>query len=52
MLIQQLKQLESGGIIICTIHPLSSPPRECAPTVIGLKLGPSMAELINWAFMR
>lgn len=52
MLIQQLRQLEEDGIIIRTIYPQVPPRVEYALTEIGIKLGPSMAELIDWAFMR
>lgn len=52
MLIQQLRQLEKDGIVTRTIYPEVPPKVEYALTEIGLSLGPSMAELIDWAFMR
>ncbi|MEM6162287.1 helix-turn-helix domain-containing protein [Erwinia sp. P6884] len=52
MLIQQLRQLEKDGIITRTIYPEVPPRVEYALTEIGIRLGPSMAELIDWAFMR
>jgi DNA-binding HxlR family transcriptional regulator len=52
MLIQQLRQLEKDGIITRTIYPEVPPRVEYTLTDIGHRLGPSMAELIEWAFIR
>ena len=52
MLIQQLKQLERDGIIARTAYPEVPPRVEYSLTEMGKALGPSMAELTEWAFMR
>lgn len=50
MLIQQLKQLEKDGIIARTVYPQVPPKVEYSLTEMGKALGPSMAELTEWAF--
>lgn len=50
MLIQQLKQLEKDGIIARTVYPQVPPRVEYSLTEMGKALGPSMAELTEWAF--
>ncbi|WP_340318394.1 winged helix-turn-helix transcriptional regulator [Rhizorhabdus argentea] len=52
MLIQQLKQLEKDGILARTVYPQVPPRVEYSLTKMGMALGPSMAELTDWAFMR
>jgi DNA-binding HxlR family transcriptional regulator len=52
MLIQQLKELEKDGIITRTIFPQVPPRVEYELSEMGAALGPAMAELIDWAFMR
>ena len=52
MLIQQLKELEKDGIVTRTVFPQVPPKVEYALSEMGIALGPSMAELIDWAFMR
>lgn len=52
MLIQQLKELEKDGIITRTVFPQVPPRVEYELSVMGIALGPAMAELIDWAFMR
>ena len=52
MLIQQLKQLEEDGIVSREVYPQVPPRVEYALTEMGKGLGPSMAELIDWAFKR
>ncbi|ASV88694.1 hxlR-like helix-turn-helix family protein (plasmid) [Ochrobactrum quorumnocens] len=52
MLIQQLKALEKDGIVTRSVYPQVPPKVEYALTDMGKALGPSMAELIDWAFMR
>ncbi|CDZ49801.1 winged helix-turn-helix transcriptional regulator [Neorhizobium galegae] len=52
MLIQQLKELEKDGIVTRTVYPQVPPKVEYALTEMGKALGPSMAELIDWAIMR
>ncbi|CDZ69901.1 Transcriptional regulator, HxlR family [Neorhizobium galegae bv. orientalis] len=52
MLIQQLKELEKDGIVTRTVYPQVPPKVEYALSDMGIALGPSMAELIDWAFMR
>lgn len=52
MLIQQLKELEKDGIVTRTVFPQVPPRVEYALSEMGIALGPSMAELIDWAFMR
>lgn len=50
MLIQQLKQLEKDGIVARTVYPQVPPRVEYSLTEMGKALGPSMAELTEWAF--
>ncbi|MDR6818943.1 DNA-binding HxlR family transcriptional regulator [Neorhizobium sp. 2083] len=52
MLIQQLKELEKDGIVTRTVYPQVPPKVEYALTEMGKALGPSMAELIDWAYKR
>lgn len=52
MLIQQLKELEKDGIVTRTVYPQVPPKVEYELTEMGKALGPSMAELIDWAYMR
>ena len=52
MLIQQLKELEKDGIVTRTVYPQVPPKVDYALTEMGKALGPSMAELIDWAYMR
>jgi DNA-binding HxlR family transcriptional regulator len=52
MLIQQLKQLEADGLVSRKVYPQVPPKVEYALTEMGVGLGPSMAELIDWAFKR
>lgn len=52
MLIQQLEELEKDGIVTRTVYPQVPPKVEYALTEMGKALGPFMAELIDWAFMR
>jgi DNA-binding HxlR family transcriptional regulator len=49
MLIQQLRQLETDGIVHRTIYPQVPPRVEYALTDLGYALGPSMQSLIEWA---
>ncbi|WP_340265869.1 winged helix-turn-helix transcriptional regulator [Sphingobium mellinum] len=51
MLIQQLKQLVKDGIVVRKVYPQVPPRVEYSLTEIGKALGPSMAELTEWAFM-
>lgn len=50
MLIQQLKQLEKDGIVARKVYPQVPPRVEYSLTEMGKALGPSMAELTEWAF--
>jgi DNA-binding HxlR family transcriptional regulator len=52
MLIQQLKQLESDGIVSRMLYPEVPPRVEYALTELGKALGPSMTALIDWALLR
>ncbi|CUX66882.1 Uncharacterized HTH-type transcriptional regulator YdeP (fragment) [Agrobacterium tumefaciens str. Kerr 14] len=52
MLIQQLKELEKDGIITRTVYAQVPPRVEYELSQMGIALGPAMAELIDWAFMR
>lgn len=52
MLIQQLKQLEKDGIVSRMLYPEVPPRVEYSLTELGKALGPSMAALIDWAFLR
>jgi DNA-binding HxlR family transcriptional regulator len=52
MLIQQLKQLETDGIVIRTVYPEVPPRVDYTLSDIGNALGPSMTALIDWAFLR
>lgn len=52
MLIQQLKQLEADGIVSREVYPQVPPKVEYTLTEMGIALGPSIAELIDWAFKR
>ena len=52
MLIQQLKQLEADGIVSREVYPQVPPKVEYTLTEMGIALGPSMAELIDWALKR
>lgn len=52
MLIQQLKELEKDGIITRTVYPQVPPRVEYELSEMGVALGPAMAELIDWAFIR
>lgn len=52
MLIQQLKQLESDGIVIRTVYAEVPPRVEYALDNLGIALGPSMEALISWAELR
>lgn len=52
MLIQQLKELEKDGIITRTVYAQVPPRVEYELSGMGIALGPAMAELIDWAFMR
>lgn len=52
MLIQQLKELEKDGIVTRTVYPQVPPKVEYELTEMGKALGPSMAELVDWAYMR
>ncbi|MGK6312722.1 winged helix-turn-helix transcriptional regulator [Neorhizobium sp. DT-125] len=52
MLIQQLKELEKEGIITRTVYPQVPPRVEYALTDLGKALGPAMAELIDWTYLR
>ncbi|TCU20895.1 HxlR family transcriptional regulator [Rhizobium azibense] len=52
MLIQQLKELEKDGIITRTVYPQVPPRVEYALTDLGKALGPAMAELIDWTYLR
>jgi DNA-binding HxlR family transcriptional regulator len=52
MLIQQLKELEKDGIITRTVFRQVPPRVEYELSGMGIALGPAMAELIDWAFMR
>ncbi|PKX81497.1 HxlR family transcriptional regulator [Pectobacterium peruviense] len=49
MLIQQLRQLESDGIVIRTIYPQVPPRVEYTLSDMGIALGPAMEALIDWA---
>lgn len=52
MLIQQLKGLEKDGIVVRTVYPEVPPRVEYALTDMGKALGPSIAALVAWAFLR
>ncbi|EKS6735794.1 helix-turn-helix transcriptional regulator [Enterobacter asburiae] len=52
MLIQQLKQLEKDGIVSRMLYPEVPPRVEYSLTELGKALGPSVAALIDWAFLR
>jgi len=52
MLIQQLKSLEKDGIVVRTAYPEVPPRVEYALTDMGKALGPSIAALVDWAFLR
>ncbi|MEM6049507.1 helix-turn-helix domain-containing protein [Erwinia sp. P7711] len=49
MLIQQLRQLESDGIVARTVYPQVPPRVEYSLSDIGIALGPAMEALIDWA---
>ena len=51
MLIQQLKELEKDGIVTRTVHAQVPPKVEYALSEMGVALGPSITELMNWAFI-
>lgn len=52
MLIQQLKQLESDGIISRKAYAEVPPRVEYSLDELGIALGPSMEALISWAELR
>lgn len=52
MLIQQLKQLESDGIVSRKLYPQVPPKVEYALTDLGRALGPSMDALVQWAYLK
>lgn len=49
MLIQQLRGLESDGVISRTVHPEVPPKVEYRLTEIGKHLGPVFMALLDWA---
>lgn len=49
MLIQQLRQLETDGIVTRTVYPQVPPRVEYALSAAGIALGPAMEALIDWA---
>lgn len=49
MLIQQLRQLESDGIVTRRIYPQVPPRVEYTLSDTGIALGPAMEALIDWA---
>ncbi|KYQ97259.1 winged helix-turn-helix transcriptional regulator [Serratia sp. TSA_198.1] len=49
MLIQQLRQLETDGIVTRTVYPQVPPKVEYALSATGIALGPAMEALIDWA---
>lgn len=48
MLIQQLKQLESDGIVVRTLFPQVPPKVEYALSEAGRALTPALEALMNW----
>lgn len=49
MLIQQLRGLESDGVISRTVHPEVPPKVEYRLTEVGRRLGPVFVALLDWA---
>ncbi|WP_199636263.1 helix-turn-helix domain-containing protein [Serratia sp. PAMC26656] len=49
MLIQQLRQLETDGIVTRTVYPQVPPRVEYVLSATGIALGPAMEALIDWA---
>jgi len=49
MLIQQLRQLETDGIVTRTVYPQVPPKVEYVLSATGIALGPAMEALIDWA---
>jgi DNA-binding HxlR family transcriptional regulator len=47
-----LKELEKDGIVTRTVHAQVPPKVEYALSEMGITVGPSMAELIDWVLMR
>jgi DNA-binding HxlR family transcriptional regulator len=52
MLIQQLRALETDGIISRTVHPQVPPKVEYRLTELGRGLGPVFLALLDWAELR
>ena len=52
MLIQQLKQLETDGIVVRTLFPQVPPKVEYSLSEAGYALKPALGALIEWALAR
>jgi DNA-binding HxlR family transcriptional regulator len=52
MLIQQLRALETDGVISRTVHPQVPPKVEYRLTELGRGLGPVFLALLDWAELR
>lgn len=52
VLIQQLRGLESDGIILRTVHPEVPPRVEYKLSELGTALGPVFQALLNWSDLR
>ena len=52
MLAQQLRQLESDGIVLRTVYPQVPPRVDCQLTEWGQALCPALDALLNWAEQR
>ena len=52
MLIQQLRQMESGGIVRRIVHPQVPPKVEYCLTKWGQALCPALDALLQWAALR
>jgi DNA-binding HxlR family transcriptional regulator len=52
MLIQQLRELESDGIVLRTIYPQIPPRVEYQLTKVGIALRPALRALLAWAALR